>query len=245
MGYIYRIINKINGKIYIGQTINKKERVKDYKFFRSQLKRQPKIYNAINKYGWDNFLIEIIEECERDLLNIKERYWQEYYCSVENGYNCYYTSTNEKPLVVSEESREKLRQHRTGKKHTIETKLKIGKRRSIKIYQYNLQGQFIQQWNSIVSAQTSLNIRGISYAMTTNGFAGGFLWSKEKYNSVPAKRKGQRDRIKIKIINMSNNKETCFDSLTAAEPFVKTNRQRIKRYINTNKILNGFKIYSH
>lgn len=89
MPYIYKITNKINGKIYIGKTMGTiekrwKEHLKDSKRERSE--KRP-LYRAINKYGKENFTIEQVEECAYDILNERECYWIEYYGSFKNGYN--------------------------------------------------------------------------------------------------------------------------------------------------------------
>lgn len=89
MPYIYKITNKVNGKVYIGKTtysIQKrwKEHLKAAKNSKSE--KRP-LYSAINKYGAENFKIEQIEECSHDILNERECYWIEYYGSFKNGYN--------------------------------------------------------------------------------------------------------------------------------------------------------------
>ena len=45
------------------------------------------IKRAIHKYGKENFTIKLLEECDRALLNEREKYWIQYYNSFENGYN--------------------------------------------------------------------------------------------------------------------------------------------------------------
>ena len=89
MPYIYKIINDINGKIYIGKTAftierRWKEHCQDAK--RSSKEHRP-LYSAINKYGIENFHIEIVEECTLEELDEKERFWIESYNSFSNGYN--------------------------------------------------------------------------------------------------------------------------------------------------------------
>lgn len=89
MPYIYKIINDINGKIYIGKTAftierRWKEHCKDAK--RSSKEHRP-LYSAMNKYGIENFHIEIVEECTLEELDEKERFWIESYNSFSNGYN--------------------------------------------------------------------------------------------------------------------------------------------------------------
>ena len=46
-----------------------------------------KIYQAFNQYGLENFIFEVVEECEAAKLNEQEQYWIEYYDCYNNGYN--------------------------------------------------------------------------------------------------------------------------------------------------------------
>lgn len=82
--YIHK--NKINSKAYIGITKRPvKQRWQNGKGYC----RQPKFYNAIIKYGWDNFEHIILEENilnEEEALK-KESYYIKLYNSIENGYN--------------------------------------------------------------------------------------------------------------------------------------------------------------
>jgi len=81
---IYKITNP-NGKIYIGQSIDIYRRFKEYnKLYCSQSK---KLYNSLNKYGFDNHVFEIIEECLVKDLNIKEEQYILYYNSHIIGLN--------------------------------------------------------------------------------------------------------------------------------------------------------------
>ena len=66
--YIYRIINNINGKSYIGSTKDTKERFKQHikssKYSSSQSYNYP-LQRAFRKYGIENFSFTIIEEYNR------------------------------------------------------------------------------------------------------------------------------------------------------------------------------------
>ena len=91
-GIIYKITNKINGKIYIGQTIKSlKERWSGH--LTSAHHPQPRhahigLYLAINKYGAENFDLEVIDEANsEEELNEKEIYWIRYFDSYNTGYN--------------------------------------------------------------------------------------------------------------------------------------------------------------
>lgn len=82
---IYRWVNNINNKIYIGQTIHFYERMMQYKNGRGTIY----INNALQKYGFDNFDIDVMEFCEIDHLDEREQYWIDYYQSYDSskGYN--------------------------------------------------------------------------------------------------------------------------------------------------------------
>ena len=78
MAYIYKIINNINQKIYIGKTsstIEKrfKEHCNDSK--KERYEKRP-LYDAMNKYGIENFTVEKVEEVENDeIASEREIYW--------------------------------------------------------------------------------------------------------------------------------------------------------------------------
>ena len=88
-GFIYKITNTINGKFYIGQTIqNVKERFYQHCATKcSKAVSNMAIHRAIKKYSKSNFTVEVIEEIDSANLNDRERYWIKYYNSYNNGYN--------------------------------------------------------------------------------------------------------------------------------------------------------------
>lgn len=89
-GYIYKIINKINGKMYIGQTLNIEKRIKDHFSSLEQQKHHSiKLQRAYNKYGKDNFYYEYqqIQIKNLDELLLKEIEEIEKNDSYNNGYN--------------------------------------------------------------------------------------------------------------------------------------------------------------
>lgn len=80
MPFIYKTTNAVNNKIYIGKA-NKNDPL----YLGSGLK----IKSAIKKYGKGNFHKEIIEECESNVIGLREKYWIEFYNSTDDniGYN--------------------------------------------------------------------------------------------------------------------------------------------------------------
>ena len=96
MHYIYKYTNKINGKVYIGQTNNLQKRFNGHKS--EAFNPKSKGYNlpfhcAIRKYGIKNFIYEVLEEIEdgesQDFINDREIFFIDFYHSLttENGYN--------------------------------------------------------------------------------------------------------------------------------------------------------------
>lgn len=87
-GRIYKITNKENGLIYIGCTVNSLE-----KRFGEHLSRcftsehKSKLYNSMKKYGQENFTIELIEECDLNVIYETEKKYIESYDSYNNGLN--------------------------------------------------------------------------------------------------------------------------------------------------------------
>ena len=89
MAYIYKITNQINGKVYIGKTLNTIERrwKEHCGDFATERCRNRPLYRAMNKYGIENFTIEQVEECSPEVVNEREKYWIEQYGSFKKGYN--------------------------------------------------------------------------------------------------------------------------------------------------------------
>ena len=87
-GCIYIIKNKINDKVYIGQTtISARERFRQH-MKPSNYKKRYKFYKAVQEYGNENFYYEILEDhIPLNELNEKEIYYISLYDSYKNGYN--------------------------------------------------------------------------------------------------------------------------------------------------------------
>lgn len=128
---VYRATNKINGKCYIGITTKTLE----YRKITHQKAAKyvnRKFYNVMNKYGFDNFEWDVLEECNSisELLE-RECYYIDKYNSMSVGYNL--TSGGEFKKEYSDDSIEKMSEARIewhksnqngfkGKTHSAETK---------------------------------------------------------------------------------------------------------------------------
>lgn len=85
---IYKITNQINNKVYIGQSVNIKKRFNQHKCA-ARDGENSYFYQALRKYGVENFSFEVLEECPKEKLNEREIYWIEYFHSTDRskGYN--------------------------------------------------------------------------------------------------------------------------------------------------------------
>lgn len=115
---IYKVTNLINNKVYIGQSDNIAQR---WRIHRSHsLNNCGQDYNcvfykAIRKYGLENFKFEIIEECYKDELNNREKYWIKHYKSYLGfkdcqGYNMTLGGQNTYPHYLSYTDVEEIQQ---------------------------------------------------------------------------------------------------------------------------------------
>ena len=142
MTNIYIITNKINGKQYVGKTIYSiEDRFESHCCnLDSMSNKKTAIHNAIMKYGRKNFKIELL-----DVVKDSEwKYWEKYYIKkykthyTEGGYNLTWGGDDnpmDNKLIRYKHSQiMKSKKHRnlqkllaTGRKHTIESKLKMSK----------------------------------------------------------------------------------------------------------------------
>ena len=85
---IYRITNTINGKCYVGKSTERYFKKRMYRHKTETALTDTHFGRAISKYGWDNFVIDIIEQniSAKD-INAREMYWIKHYDSLNSGYN--------------------------------------------------------------------------------------------------------------------------------------------------------------
>ena len=226
---IYKITNLVNGKIYIGQSVKIKNRwgqhIRDAKTGNSIAP----IHRAIKKYGKENFDFSILEECEKEELDEKERYWIKTLNStiLGNGYNLTLGGNNNNSLVnyekiyqlwdegytVKEISDLLKKEDGMGCRSTVLNYLNDYKNYSVHesrrrsflkslkdddkrinrrngkeclynhIYQYDLDGFFIKEWDSVYEIAKYFNINKNNIYDAIKGRlvqAAGFQWKDKR-----------------------------------------------------------------
>lgn len=86
---IYKITNLENQKCYVGQAVNLADRWKQHikRGVGADAPTRNKLYPAMMAIGVENFSFEVIEECDREQLDAREDYWQDYFKAKEFGYS--------------------------------------------------------------------------------------------------------------------------------------------------------------
>lgn len=199
---IYKITNEINGKCYIGQSIDIDKRWKEHKTVYNHPRcSHYHIYKAFRKYGIENFSFIVIEECQQSLLNEREKYWIEYYDSFNNGYNMTVggegTEVIERDLVYelwdkgltvnniannvqcSSITIQRIL-HNYEKYSTTESFLRRAAKFKKPITQYGMDGHSISYYDSIIEASRITHIPADGISACCNGrlkSAGGYQWA--------------------------------------------------------------------
>lgn len=185
MGYIYKITNDINGKIYIGLTdLNNPidrwtKHLSEFTSAKNYTKRP--LYDAMYKYGIEHFHFEVIEET--DNIEEREQYWIDYYRSYIgfedcNGYNATLGGEGSKKLYLTLEEQQfiidsfnsgisckKIAQQIHHNVNYITDFLRkqgytIKVCKSTKVGQYDLADNFITEYDSTTAAAKALGKSG-------------------------------------------------------------------------------------
>lgn len=151
------------------------------------------VYKAIEKYKWHNIEHRILytnlsqkeaEEKEREIIKEYSSNLKEYGYNVDNGGMCsgHHSESTRKKLSIIASKRTGNKNPFYGKKHSPKIKKIIKEKVGIKILQYDMQGNFIKEWESQNDIFKELNIDRKSIRLCCNGVykqAGGYVWARK------------------------------------------------------------------
>ena len=134
---IYCIKNKIDDKRYVGQAKDFDKRIYYHRWnwakeiYKETSGENRPLWNAIKKYGEENFDIFMLQECEKEKLNSLETFYIKEFKSLisENGYNILSDGFSREGIHHSQKTKNKISVANKGKKRTQETKKRMSKAR--------------------------------------------------------------------------------------------------------------------
>ena len=186
MGFIYKVTNSINGKVYIGQTcqtIQKRWKQHVYQALAPVEYYKSLLHRAIKKYGEDAFTVEELEKCNNYKLDEREIFWINYYDSYNNGYNITSGGSGWRKCddnIISElwndgysanEIADELNVDRSTVSNHLrnigiskEETFKRGAQRASKtkakpVYQYDADGNYVSEYSSIREAEETIGCK--------------------------------------------------------------------------------------
>ena len=227
---IYAFKNKINGKMYVGQT----QRTFGIRT-KQHLNRSDTYFDkALAKYGLNNFSYEIIDRGSTlEELNEKERHWiAEYDCLWPNGYNLTMGGDGVKGYRHTDEYKRKMSDamkgkgtgkdnHFYGKRHTIKSIKKMSE------YQSN-------RWTVETRKERSESYKG-KFVGADNPF-----YKKKHKQSSKDKMSKAKDKMKVKVRNIDTGE--VFESLSLASKTHNVQVAHIKRVCRgQRKTCGGFR----
>ena len=202
MGFIYKITNKENGKIYIGKTVNTiQERWHEHidEAFGNNASNSL-LHKAIAKYGVSSFLVEEVGEFLDSELNEKEIFYIKEYKSfhLDGGYNLTYGGEGTTRYSDEEILRLWNKGYLAGeiakkigaRSNTVSQRLKFlveageprrrfAETRKKAVVQYSLDGEPIKIWDCACNAEKEVGLSAGQVSKCCNYkavMAGGYLW---------------------------------------------------------------------
>lgn len=189
-GYIYRVTNSENRKIYIGQTIQEPNKRWSAHKYAAKIDKYKGNYfhSAIRKYGKENFLFEVIEEFSdptSEGLNKVLNWFEIFYIMIfksndrELGYNLTKGGDGVKEFKKTAEQIEKTASKLRGRTLSEAHKKQIGENKSKAVNQLTKNGDYIASFKSMKEAEeiTTVSFKNISKCCRGRSkTAGGFKW---------------------------------------------------------------------
>ena len=242
---IYKIINIINQKFYIGSAVNIEKRFYTHKrLLKTNTHFNNHLQSSYNKHGVINFIYEIIETTKKENMIEREQYWIDTLEANNStkGYNKRIIASSNLGIKASDETKEKLRISHLGNKRSLEAQIKITVSQNKKVCQFDMDGNYIQTYDSLKEAANSI---GVNYASGISACArkkipssNGYRWCFEKnlneFKTIKIKKRGWHKRINVEVTCLISEKIHKFETLTEASKSLKIHMLTLKRK-NKNK----------
>lgn len=226
--FVYRWINLINNKEYLGSTSNAKKRLNNYYNLKTLSEVSMPIYKSILKYGHENFTFEIIEYCLPDMTLKREQYYLD---NFDFEYNVLANANSMAGYKHTAETIVKMkgRQNLKGFKHSTETIKILSEINKSKVHSEKAKEEMKNAWAQRKLKSSSLNLDLLN---ETNQLK--TLNNKKKELSFT--------RRKIVVItNIETNISTEYNSISEAATVLNLTRVTLRKYIKKKEVFNILK----
>jgi len=212
---IYRWVNNINNKTYVGSGINLTKRLRSY-FNKNELNRNPRpIQDALIKYGHKNFRLEILEYCLETKLLEREQFYLDLLIP---DYNILKSAYSLLGFIHSQETIDKLKAKIISPEHKeILSLIHKGK---------------------IVSSETRNKL-----AIATASYKKNNPLTPEALDNIRSKTT-VREGVSVSVLNTQTNEVKEFTNQTEASLFLGVTRQAIYNAIKRDTLINGIYLIS-
>lgn len=207
---VYRWVNNLNGKTYVGSGVNLAKRLGSY-YNKNVLNRNPRpIQNALLKYGHINFTLEILEYCPKTKLLEREQFYLDL---LVPDYNILKYAYSLLGFKHSEESLEKLKGRIISPEHKeILSSIHKGK---------------------LVSEETRRKLAAATASYKNNNPLTPEALANIKVKTIA------REGVSISVLNIQTNEVKEFTNQTEAGELLGVTRQAIYNAIKRGSLING------
>lgn len=252
---VYRWINKVNGKLYIGSSMDLSVRMYKYYSLAYLAQSNRAIDRALLKYGFSQFSLEILEYCDKDTVIQREQYYidtlnPEYNIVKKAGSTLGYKHTTEslermRNFVLSAETIEKK----------IEAVSKASAANRIPIIVQNINTKESIEYSSMAEGGEALGVHKntISNAIKNNRIVQKEFVCKLKNENLTVEtevssvlselrlkiKKGETSKKKVLVVNIKTKESTEYSSMTEAGEVLNVNKSTIGKAIKNKSIMQG------
>jgi group I intron endonuclease len=227
--FVYRWINKLNGKEYLGSTSSAKRRLNTYYDLKTLGEVNMPIYNAILKHGHENFIFEIIEYCLSEDTIKREQYY------LDNFDFEYNVLANAKSLAGYKHTAETLakfkgRQNLLGFKHLAETLEMLREINTGKIHTEEAKEVMRDSWAKRKLKSDNLELDLLNEIIPLVHLR----------NDKQMSKNNKKGKIVV-VTNIATTVATEYKSISEAATVLNLTRVTLRKYIKNKEIFNMLK----
>lgn len=242
---IYMWTNKLNGKNYVGSSVDLRRRLLEYYNVNRILNEKSMPINvALLKYGYTNFSLTVLEICDTDSLMSREKHFFEVYSPEYNILKIPGSPSRGSGWTHSEATIENMRiaASKTFKSPEFLTKLSKGQSSGIEVEVIDLETNTTTTYHAIRAAARALDIdkRYIEhyiYLKQNKPVLGRYIFklnSDDKSTNL-IHEKVQKTSMKVEVTNVDTKEVTIYSSITAAAKVLGYRQPSISLYLKENR----------